>query len=50
MTGGVLRQLLPVGDKTYLRIGDDRGWTCMKTGKDGEPLLKEVPGMIEEDT
>lgn len=42
-------QVLPVGEKVYLRIADDRGWTCSRGCRAGEPLLKEVAGDIVED-
>eukprot|EP00904_Undaria_pinnatifida_P007215 jgi/Undpi1/3623/HiC_scaffold_16.g06993.m1 len=43
-------QLLPKGDDMlYLRIADDRGWTCGRHSKDGEPCLEEVAGDIAEE-
>ena len=38
-----------MGDMLYLRIADDRGWTCGRHSKDGEPCLMEVPGDITEE-
>ncbi|WP_411024201.1 hypothetical protein, partial [Salmonella sp. s58408] len=42
-------QLLPMGDMLYLRIADDRGWTCGRNSKDGEPCLVEVLGDITDE-
>lgn len=33
----------------WLRIADDRGWTCGGSTKDGEPCLEEVAGELVED-
>ncbi|CAM9665996.1 unnamed protein product [Ascophyllum nodosum] len=37
------------GDMLWLRIADDRGWTCGRHSKDGEPCLVEVAGEIVDD-
>ncbi|CAM9886122.1 unnamed protein product, partial [Ectocarpus sp. 12 AP-2014] len=44
-------QLLPVGeDHLWLRLADERGWTCGRHSRDGEPCLEQVAGDIVEDT
>eukprot|EP00752_Nemacystus_decipiens_P009380 g8383.t1 len=44
-------QLLPVGeDHLWLRLADERGWTCGRHTKDGEPCLDQVAGEIVEDS
>lgn len=43
-------QLLPVSDDMlWLRLADERGWTCGRHSKDGEPCLEKVAGEIVED-
>eukprot|EP00903_Cladosiphon_okamuranus_P011080 g10459.t1 len=43
-------QLLPVGEgQLWLRLADERGWTCGRHTKDGEPCLEQVAGDIVED-